>query len=177
MRLLCAILLVAAIIGPASAAPVRPTAHKPKPATAVLPPGKRRPASRSEALQLEKAGRAGNVKVRRVMVTRMVHGRLVRVSRIMRVHAEPAVPPHPEPERLREIQEALAEKGYFKGEANGEWNGDSVEALKKFQTERNLTPDGKINALSLIGLGLGPKHEGNVAQATPPVKTAEGPPR
>jgi hypothetical protein len=177
MRALYAILLVAAMMGAALAAPARPTAHKPKHATAALPPGKRRPASRGEALQLEKAGHAGNVKVRRVMVTRMVHGRLVRVSRIMRVHAEPVTPPHPEPERLREIQKALAEKGYFKGEASGEWNGDSVEALKKFQTARNLPPDGKINALSLIGLGLGPKHEGNVAQATPPLKTAEVPPR
>jgi hypothetical protein len=147
--------------------------HKSKHAVAALPQGKRRPASRSEALQLEKSGRAGNVRVRRVVVTRMVHGRLVRVSRIMRVHAEPVVPPHPEPERLREIQRALAEKGYFKGEPNGEWTADSVAALKKFQGDRNLPPDGKINALSLIGLGLGPRHDGKVAQATTPVKTEQ----
>jgi hypothetical protein len=37
-----------------------------------------------------------------------------------------------------------------------------MAALKQFQTDRNLTADGKISALSLIGLGLGPKHEGSV---------------
>ena len=87
------------------------------------------------------------------------------VSRVVRVKTGPIVPPHPDTERLREIQQAMADKGYFKGEVNGVWNADSVEALKKFQGDRNLTPDGKINSLSLIGLGLGPKHDGSVALA------------
>jgi peptidoglycan hydrolase-like protein with peptidoglycan-binding domain len=99
----------------------------------------------------------------------MVHGHWVKVSRLVRVPATPAPPPHPEPERLREIQKALADKGYFKGDVNGEWNADSVAALKQFQTDQKLTPDGKINALSLIGLGLGPKHDSSVA-ALPPAK-------
>ncbi len=101
--------------------------------------------------------------MRRVLVKQMVHGRLVTVSRVVRVKVVPIVPPHPDPDRLREIQKAMADKGYFKGEVNGVWNADSVEALKRFQADRNLTADGKISALSLIGLGLGPKHEGTVA--------------
>lgn len=64
----------------------------------------------------------------------------------------------PTPERYKEIQQALASKGFFQGEANGEWGPDSVDALKRFQTSQNLTADGKINSLSLIALGLGPKH-------------------
>jgi putative peptidoglycan binding protein len=160
------ILLVAVAVVRASAAPVRPGMHKPKPATIVLQ-GHRRPASRSDALQQEKAGHAGKTNVRRVMVTTMVHGRLVRVSRVVRVRAVPVVPAHPEPERLKEIQKALAEKGYFKGEPNGEWNAESVAALKQFQTDRSLAADGKISALSLIGLGLGPKRDSNA-----PVPTA-----
>jgi peptidoglycan hydrolase-like protein with peptidoglycan-binding domain len=64
----------------------------------------------------------------------------------------------PSPERYKEIQHALASKGYFEGEPTGEWGPDSVEALKRFQTGQNLTPDGKINSLSLIALGLGPKR-------------------
>ena len=76
-------------------------------------------------------------------------------------------------ERLKEIQKALADKGYFKGEPTGEWNADSVAALKQFQTDRNLTADGKISALSLIGLGLGPKHVGSAA--LPPVTPAAPP--
>jgi hypothetical protein len=157
MRLLFVILLFGAASVSASAAPIRPGLRKPKPAAAVAP-GHHRPASRSDALQQENAGHAGKANVRRVVVTRMVHGRLVRVSRVVRVHTSPVVPARPEPERLKEIQKALADKGYFKGEPSGEWNADSVAALKQFQTDRNLTADGKISALSLIGLGLGPKH-------------------
>ena len=65
----------------------------------------------------------------------------------------------PTPERYMEIQQALANKGYFTGEVNGVWGSESVEALKKFQAAQNLSPDGKLGALSLIGLGLGPKRE------------------
>ena len=64
----------------------------------------------------------------------------------------------PTPERYQEIQQALAKKGYFQGEASGKWGTDSTDALKRFQAEQNLTPDGKINSLSLIALGLGPKR-------------------
>lgn len=71
-------------------------------------------------------------------------------------------------ERYSEIQKALAEKGYFKGEPNGVWGADSVTALRQFQTENNLTPDGKIGARSLIGLGLGPKHESTGEMAVTP---------
>jgi hypothetical protein len=63
----------------------------------------------------------------------------------------------PSPDRYREIQSALAAKGYLKPEdATGTWNQNSSDALKKFQTEQNLESSGKINSLSLIALGLGP---------------------
>jgi len=66
----------------------------------------------------------------------------------------------PKPERYQEIQSALASKGYLKPEdANGAWNQRSVEALTKFQSEQNLGSTGKINSLSLIALGLGPRHD------------------
>jgi murein L,D-transpeptidase YcbB/YkuD len=64
----------------------------------------------------------------------------------------------PSQERYMEIQRALASKGYLKSEPNGEWGPDSVDALKRFQTDQSLTPDGKIGSLSLIALGLGPKR-------------------
>jgi len=41
---------------------------------------------------------------------------------------------------------------------DGTWGPESVEALKRFQREQNLTEDGKIGSLSLIALGLGPKR-------------------
>lgn len=64
----------------------------------------------------------------------------------------------PTPERYKEIQQALASKGYLQGEASGVWGPESVDALKRFQTDQNLMPDGKISSLSLIALGLGPKR-------------------
>jgi hypothetical protein len=79
---------------------------------------------------------------------------------------------HPDPARYQEIQKALAERGYFKGEANGVWGDDSADAMKRFQTDQKLEPDGKINSLSLVGLGLGARHDGSTAAsvsvATPP---------
>jgi len=67
--------------------------------------------------------------------------------------------------RYREIQSALAAKGYLPSEqASGQWNDASADALKRFQADQNLDPTGKINSLSLIALGLGPKHD-----ATAPV--------
>jgi hypothetical protein len=63
----------------------------------------------------------------------------------------------PAPERYKEIQQALTDKGYLKSEPTGIWNAESADALKQFQTENNLSPTGKLSAASLIGLGLGPK--------------------
>jgi peptidoglycan hydrolase-like protein with peptidoglycan-binding domain len=68
-------------------------------------------------------------------------------------------PQQPSPERYKEIQQALASKGYFKTEPDGNWGPASVDALKRFQHDQNLVEDGKIGSLSLIALGLGPKRE------------------
>jgi peptidoglycan hydrolase-like protein with peptidoglycan-binding domain len=77
----------------------------------------------------------------------------------------------PSPERLTEIQRALAEKGYFDGDADGKWDEHSINALKRFQEANNLKPDGKLSALSLIALGLGPKHPLAGEVARPPGET------
>lgn len=74
----------------------------------------------------------------------------------------------PTPERYKEIQQALATKGYFHGEVNGQWGADSVDALRRFQADQNLEVDGKLGSLSLIALGLGPKRVTAQAQPTAP---------
>jgi hypothetical protein len=77
----------------------------------------------------------------------------------------------PTPARYKEIQSALAAKGYMKPEdATGTWNQDSIDALKRFQQDQKLDPNGKINSLSLIALGLGPKHEATAASPPAPPK-------
>lgn len=65
----------------------------------------------------------------------------------------------PTPERYIQIQQALIDKGIHPGPATGEWGPEWVVALKQFQQTQNLNPDGKLGALSLIALGLGPKRE------------------
>jgi len=80
----------------------------------------------------------------------------------------------PSSDRYREIQTALAARGYLKAEdATGSWNQASIDALKKFQSEQNIDSSGKINSLSLIALGLGPRRD---AVATVP-KPPPGPPQ
>ena len=69
----------------------------------------------------------------------------------------------PSPERYHEIQDALVARGFLTSEqAAGGWNDASVDALKRFQAQQNLESSGKINSLSLIALGLGPKREAPV---------------
>ena len=78
----------------------------------------------------------------------------------------------PSSDRYVQIQQALADRGYFKGSVDGNWDRDSVDAMKRFQKDQNLTSDGKISSLALIGLGLGPKHEPIGAIAAKPVSDA-----
>jgi len=73
----------------------------------------------------------------------------------------------PTPERYKEIQQALSSKGYLHQEPTGQWDTESANALKKFQADQNLTPDGKLNSLSLIALGLGPRHTAGQNPAPP----------
>lgn len=79
----------------------------------------------------------------------------------------------PTPDRYKEIQQALIAKGYLKGEPTGVWDSDSIDAISRFQVDQKLTPTGKINAPSLIGLGLGAKSAG--APEAPPLPGAPAP--
>jgi peptidoglycan hydrolase-like protein with peptidoglycan-binding domain len=65
--------------------------------------------------------------------------------------------------RYKQIQQALKDKGYYHGEIDGKWGPESVSALQRFQTEQGIENEGKITALGLIGLGLGPKHAHAIA--------------
>jgi len=80
----------------------------------------------------------------------------------------------PTAERYKEIQQALVDRGYFRGEPDGTWGPDSIEALKRFQQEQNLAPSGKLDSVSLIALGLGPKRN-LAARAGPDLNTLPRP--
>ena len=77
----------------------------------------------------------------------------------------------PTQDRYMDIQSALSSRGYLKSEPTGQWGPESQDALKKFQQEQNLKPTGKLDSLSLISLGLGPKR---TASALPRPQPTDG---
>jgi peptidoglycan hydrolase-like protein with peptidoglycan-binding domain len=75
----------------------------------------------------------------------------------------------PTPQRISEIQQALAKNGAYPGAPNGKWDASTVEAMKKFQGSHGLTPSGKLDAKTLQQLGLGSQTAG-IAPPTPAVR-------
>jgi peptidoglycan hydrolase-like protein with peptidoglycan-binding domain len=77
----------------------------------------------------------------------------------------------PTPERISEIQTALAKDNLFAGAPNGKWDAATVDAVKKFQESHGLTSTGKLDAKTLQKLGLGSQTAG-LAPPTPPVSSS-----
>ena len=76
----------------------------------------------------------------------------------------------PAPDRITEIQQALAKDGSFSGTPNGKWDDSTVEAMRKFQDAHGLNPSGKLDAKTLQKLGLGSQTAG-VAAPLPPTSS------
>lgn len=74
----------------------------------------------------------------------------------------------PTPERITEIQQALAKGGLYTGTPNGLWDESTEEAMRKFQESHGLNPTGKLDARSLQQLGLG----SSIAGVAPPRPSA-----
>jgi len=79
----------------------------------------------------------------------------------------------PAPDRIAEIQQALAKDGSFTGTPNGKWDASTVEAMKRFQDAHGLNPSGKLDAKTLQQLGLG-SHTAGVAPPLPPTSSSMG---
>jgi peptidoglycan hydrolase-like protein with peptidoglycan-binding domain len=77
----------------------------------------------------------------------------------------------PTPDRISEIQQALAKDGSFTGKPNGKWDASTMEATRKFQEAHGLNPSGKLDAKTLQQLGLGSQTAG-VAPPLPPVSSS-----
>ena len=77
----------------------------------------------------------------------------------------------PAPERISEIQQALAKDRSFTGTPNGKWDDSTVEAMSKFQSGHGLNPSGKLDAPTLQKLGLGSQTAG-VAAPMPPIASS-----
>src|ERR1700688_1712912 len=75
----------------------------------------------------------------------------------------------PTPQRVSEIQTALAKNGAYAGTPNGKWDASTVEAMKNFQGAHGLNPSGKLDAKTLQQLGLGSQTAG-IAPPTPAIR-------
>ncbi len=82
----------------------------------------------------------------------------------------------PTPDRIREIQSALAREGTYQGDPTGKWDANTSEAMKRYQGAHGLNPSGKFDALSLQRLGLGSEIAGRAAPR-PPLPATLIPPR
>lgn len=69
----------------------------------------------------------------------------------------------PTPERITEIQQALAKGGSYAGKPDGKWDDSTTEAMRKFQESHGLNPTGKLDAKTLEQLGLGSATAGVAA--------------
>ncbi len=63
---------------------------------------------------------------------------------------------HPGTDRVTAIQQKLAEAGYLKEEPNGQWDDQTREAMRRYQTDNGFPATGLPEAKSLMKLGLGP---------------------
>ncbi|MBF0334883.1 MAG: peptidoglycan-binding protein [Alphaproteobacteria bacterium] len=59
-----------------------------------------------------------------------------------------------DPSTVRQIQQALNEKGFDVGEANGEWTQQSADAMRKFQESAGLDQTGNVNFSSIAALNV-----------------------
>lgn len=61
-----------------------------------------------------------------------------------------------QPERVKEIQQALAKAGLFHQKPDGVWGSSTRDAMKQFQKQNGFSPTGLPEAKPLMLLGLGP---------------------
>lgn len=83
-------------------------------------------------------------------------------------------------ERARTIQEALIREHYLSGEASGNWNEESEEAMRRYQGDHGWQTKEVPDSRALIKLGLGPgtDHLLNPESAmttTPDAPRSQGP--
>jgi len=71
-----------------------------------------------------------------------------------------------EPERAKEIQDALVREHYLTSPASGQWDATTEAAMQKYQADHGwqtkMTPDSR----ALIKLGLGPQTDAATTVAT-----------
>jgi hypothetical protein len=86
-------------------------------------------------------------------------------------------PPRPasgiSPERVTEIQQALIKSGYLEGEATGQYDENTVQAMKQFQAASGLSKTGTPSAATLKKLGVSKRSNDGYAVPVKSVSESE----
>ena len=61
--------------------------------------------------------------------------------------------------RARQIQEALVREHYLNGQLSGVWDGQTQEAMRRYQQDQGWQSKTVPDSRALIRLGLGPDHQ------------------
>ncbi|MGA9797618.1 MAG: peptidoglycan-binding domain-containing protein [Terriglobales bacterium] len=64
-----------------------------------------------------------------------------------------------DPERAREIQDALIREHYLEGTASGTWDAKTQSAMQRYQEDNGWQSKSVPDSRALIKMGLGPDHE------------------
>ena len=64
-----------------------------------------------------------------------------------------------DPERARQIQEALIREHYLQGEPSGTWDAATQKAMERYQTDNGWQNKNIPDSRALIKMGLGPGQE------------------
>lgn len=74
--------------------------------------------------------------------------------------------------QIRQVQQALNQKGFLSSTPDGVWGSRTKSALEKFQKSQNLHATGKLNqkTLSALNVQIGSMQQGRAATGTPPVQ-------
>lgn len=66
----------------------------------------------------------------------------------------PGTPIYVSPAGVRQVQQALNQKGYDVGSVDGKWKADTSKAAKHFQQAQGIEPNGQLDANLIAALGL-----------------------
>jgi hypothetical protein len=81
---------------------------------------------------------------------------------VSRIHGQRTI----DSDRASEIQTALIHQNYLKGAPSGQWDTQTQEAMRQYQSDHGWQTKIAPDSRALISLGLGPKQEKTVARTS-----------
>lgn len=78
----------------------------------------------------------------------------------------PIAPDQMSTTQVRQVQQALDNKGFKAGRTDGKWGPETETALKDFQKSKNISANGQLDHMTMTALGLNPADFGTGRETT-----------